>query len=159
MIHKLVAALSTRGRNSWFLEGLPKHGQTGCRHWSRRKRCLYSISQLFVLQPRGFRGHGSSFLLLVLPDATFPTRTGQRAICFSDAFTSTSCLLLLRLSHRWIPFDQARLPTTVSQILATFPLFERLPLSDRASMAGLLVATLDMLSCADSTDPHDQVTT
>jgi hypothetical protein len=47
----------------------------------------------------------------------------------------------------------------VSQILATFPLFERLPLSDRASMAGLLVATLDMLSCADSTDPHDQVTT
>jgi len=38
------------------------------------------------------------------------------------------------------------LPSPVGQILATFPLFERLPLSDRASMAGLLAATLDCLA-------------
>ena len=31
------------------------------------------------------------------------------------------------------------------QVLATFPLFERIPLSDRASMVGLLLATIDCL--------------
>lgn len=39
-----------------------------------------------------------------------------------------------------------QLPSPLGQILATFPLFERLPLSDRASMAGLLAATLDALA-------------
>lgn len=38
------------------------------------------------------------------------------------------------------------LPSPLGQILATFPLFERLPLADRASMAGLLAATLDCLA-------------
>lgn len=37
------------------------------------------------------------------------------------------------------------LPSPLGQIIATFPLFERIPLSDRASMAGLLLATIDCL--------------
>lgn len=41
------------------------------------------------------------------------------------------------------PFPQ--LPSPFGQVLATFPLFERIPLSDRASMVGLLLATIDCL--------------
>ena len=36
------------------------------------------------------------------------------------------------------------LPSPLGQVLATFPLFERLPLEDRASIIGLLFAILDM---------------
>ena len=35
------------------------------------------------------------------------------------------------------------LPSPLGQVLATIPYFERLPISDRASMAGLLLATID----------------
>uniref|UniRef100_A0A7S4AGI9 Amine oxidase domain-containing protein n=1 Tax=Pseudo-nitzschia australis TaxID=44445 RepID=A0A7S4AGI9_9STRA len=38
-----------------------------------------------------------------------------------------------------------QLPSPLGQVLATFPLFERIPLQDRASMLGLLVATVDCL--------------
>lgn len=38
-----------------------------------------------------------------------------------------------------------QLPSPLGQVLATFPLFERIPLADRASMVGLLVATIDCL--------------
>lgn len=38
----------------------------------------------------------------------------------------------------------ASLPSPLGQVLATFPLFERLPLADRASMVGLLYAMLDL---------------
>lgn len=38
-----------------------------------------------------------------------------------------------------------QLPSPLGQVLATFPLFERIPLQDRASMVGLLVATVDCL--------------
>jgi uncharacterized protein with NAD-binding domain and iron-sulfur cluster len=38
-----------------------------------------------------------------------------------------------------------QLPSPLGQVLATFPLFERIPLADRASMVGLLVATVDCL--------------
>ena len=38
----------------------------------------------------------------------------------------------------------ATLPSPLGQMLATFPLFERLPLADRASIAGLLYAILDL---------------
>lgn len=38
-----------------------------------------------------------------------------------------------------------QLPSPIGQILATFPLFERIPLQDRASMMGLLIATVDCL--------------
>ncbi|GAX27544.1 hypothetical protein FisN_13Hh371 [Fistulifera solaris] len=37
------------------------------------------------------------------------------------------------------------LPSPLGQVLATFPLFERIPLQDRASMVGLLLATVDCL--------------
>lgn len=37
------------------------------------------------------------------------------------------------------------LPSPLGQVLTTFPLFERVPLQDRASMLGLLVATVDCL--------------
>jgi len=38
-----------------------------------------------------------------------------------------------------------QLPSPLGQVLATFPLFERIPLQDRASMIGLLVATVDCI--------------
>ena len=46
---------------------------------------------------------------------------------------------LSQLSGQTFP----QLPSPLGQILATFPLFERLPLQDRASMVGLLLATVD----------------
>mmetsp|Transcript_31755 Transcript_31755/g.46839 ORF Transcript_31755/g.46839 Transcript_31755/m.46839 type:complete len:653 (-) Transcript_31755:41-1999(-) len=45
------------------------------------------------------------------------------------------------------PFPQ--LPSPLGQVLATFPLFERIPLADRASMVGLLLATIDCLGAED----------
>ena len=42
------------------------------------------------------------------------------------------------------------LPSPLGQVLATFPLFERIPLSDRASMVGLLLATIDCLGGDES---------
>jgi hypothetical protein len=48
-----------------------------------------------------------------------------------------------------------QLPSPLGQVLATFPLFERLPLEDRASMAGLLVATLDCLAFDEGGDGPD----
>ena len=35
------------------------------------------------------------------------------------------------------------LPSPLGQVLATIPYFERLPIADRASMVGLLIATID----------------
>lgn len=43
------------------------------------------------------------------------------------------------------------LPSPLGQIIATFPLFERIPLADRASMAGLLLATIDCLGGDEKT--------
>ena len=63
---------------------------------------------------------------------------------FSNAsFPEFNIPFLSSLSKQRIPNN---LPSPFGQILATFPLFERLPLSDRASMAGLLVATIDCLA-------------
>jgi uncharacterized protein with NAD-binding domain and iron-sulfur cluster len=42
------------------------------------------------------------------------------------------------------------LPSPLGQILATFPLFERIPLADRASVVGLLLATIDCLGGDES---------
>jgi len=52
------------------------------------------------------------------------------------------------------PFPQ--LPSPLGQVLATFPLFERLPLTDRVSMVGLLVATIDALGNVDDTKVQEQ---
>lgn len=43
------------------------------------------------------------------------------------------------------------LPSPLGQVLATIPYFERLPISDRASMAGLLLATIDCLGGDEET--------
>lgn len=43
------------------------------------------------------------------------------------------------------------LPSPLGQVIATFPLFERIPLADRASMAGLLLATIDCLGGDEKT--------
>ncbi|CAK9054156.1 Hypothetical protein SCF082_LOCUS29421, partial [Durusdinium trenchii] len=55
--------------------------------------------------------------------------------------------------------DLARLPV-FSKVLATFPLFERIPLVDRASMVGLLVATIDCLGSDDESvrEQYDRMT-
>ena len=51
------------------------------------------------------------------------------------------------------------LPSPLGQVLATFPLFERIPLSDRASMIGLLVATVDCLGGSEEVQrQYDRMT-
>jgi len=52
------------------------------------------------------------------------------------------------------------LPSPLGQVVATFPLFERIPLVDRASMAGLLLATVDCLGTEDETvkEQYDRMT-
>lgn len=61
---------------------------------------------------------------------------------FSDQkFPSVNLPFISQLSGMAIP----QLPSPLGQVLATFSLFERIPLKDRASMVGLLVATIDCL--------------
>jgi hypothetical protein len=61
---------------------------------------------------------------------------------FSDAkFPTTDIPFLSQLSGQTFP----TLPSPLGQVVATFPLFERIPLEDRASMIGLLLATIDCL--------------
>lgn len=61
---------------------------------------------------------------------------------FSDAkFPTTDIPFVSQLSGQTFP----TLPSPLGQIVATFPLFERIPLGDRASMIGLLLATIDCL--------------
>lgn len=58
-----------------------------------------------------------------------------------------------QLESQFNPNDIAlpSLPSPLGQIIATFPLFERIPLADRASMAGLLLATIDCLGGDEKT--------
>lgn len=42
-----------------------------------------------------------------------------------------------------------QLPSPLGQVMATIPYFERLPIADRASMVGLLLATIDCLGGSD----------
>jgi uncharacterized protein with NAD-binding domain and iron-sulfur cluster len=52
-----------------------------------------------------------------------------------------------------------QLPSPLGQIIATFPLFERIPLADRASMVGLLVATIDCLGADENVqEQYDRMT-
>jgi uncharacterized protein with NAD-binding domain and iron-sulfur cluster len=61
---------------------------------------------------------------------------------FSEAkFPKVNLPFLNQLSGQKVP----QLPSPLGQVLATFPLFERIPLADRASMIGLLGATVDCL--------------
>jgi len=51
------------------------------------------------------------------------------------------------------------LPSPIGQVIATFPLFERIPLKDRASMVGLLLATIDCLGGDEATkEAYDRMT-
>jgi hypothetical protein len=51
------------------------------------------------------------------------------------------------------------LPSPLGQVVATFPLFERIPLEDRASMAGLLLATIDCLGGDETVqEQYDRMT-
>lgn len=62
---------------------------------------------------------------------------------FSDANFNLNLPIDLPFFNSKDTFPQ--LPSPLGQVLATFPLFERIPLSDRASMVGLLLATIDCL--------------
>lgn len=62
---------------------------------------------------------------------------------FSDATFDLNLPFDLPFLNSKDPFPQ--LPSPLGQVLATFPLFERIPLADRASMVGLLLATIDCL--------------
>lgn len=66
-----------------------------------------------------------------------------------------------------LPFDTEngsvsipQLPSPLGQVLPTFPLFERIPLADRASMVGLLLATIDCLGTNSTTvqEQYDRMT-
>ena len=51
------------------------------------------------------------------------------------------------------------LPSPLGQVLATIPYFERLPLEDRASMVGLLIATIDCFGGDETTKAsYDRMT-
>jgi uncharacterized protein with NAD-binding domain and iron-sulfur cluster len=63
--------------------------------------------------------------------------------------------LLGSLSGTKIP----NLPSPLGQVIATFPLFERIPLQDRASMVGLLLATVDCLGGDETVqEQYDRMT-
>jgi uncharacterized protein with NAD-binding domain and iron-sulfur cluster len=51
----------------------------------------------------------------------------------------------------------ATLPSPLGQMLATFPMFERLPVADRASIAGLLYAILDLDRDAETFAAYDRM--
>ena len=51
-----------------------------------------------------------------------------------------------------------QLPSPLGQVFASFDNFKRLPLADRATMAGLLAATLDMQRDAESFAAYDRMT-
>jgi len=70
-------------------------------------------------------------------------------------FPKTDLPLLSQLSGRSLK----ALPSPLGQVLATFPLFERLPLQDRASMVGLLAATVDCFAGDESVQQkYDRMT-
>lgn len=67
----------------------------------------------------------------------------------------SSIPFLSSFSNQLIP----ELPSPLGQVIATFPLFERIPLADRASMVGLLVATVDCLGGdEDVQEKYDRMT-
>lgn len=75
---------------------------------------------------------------------------------FSEGvFPENSLPILGQLSGQSFP----QLPSPLGQVLATFPLFERIPLADRASMIGLLLATVDCLGNDESVQrKYDRMT-
>lgn len=75
---------------------------------------------------------------------------------FSKAkFPTTDIPFLSQLSGQTFP----TLPSPLGQVVATFPLFERIPLEDRASMIGLLLATIDCLGNDESVqEEYDRMT-
>lgn len=75
---------------------------------------------------------------------------------FTDAtFPNINLPFLSSLSGQKLP----NLPSPLGQVLATFPLFERIPLPDRASMIGLLIATVDCLGGDETVqEQYDRMT-
>lgn len=75
---------------------------------------------------------------------------------FSEAkFPTIDLPFLKQFSEQKFP----TLPSPLGQVIATFPLFERIPLEDRASMAGLLLATIDCLGSDESVqEQYDRMT-
>lgn len=75
---------------------------------------------------------------------------------FSETkFPQTDLPFLSSLAGQAFP----QLPSPLGQVLATFPLFERIPLADRASMVGLLLATVDCLGNDESVQrKYDRMT-
>ena len=54
--------------------------------------------------------------------------------------------------------DAPALPSPLGQVLATFENFERMPLSDRATMAGLLLAVIDFTRDEKTFEAYDRMT-
>jgi len=76
------------------------------------------------------------------PDGLEATAPVFSDVKFPDLLPGSSNIpFLSQLSGQTVP----ALPSPLGQIIATFPLFERIPLADRASMVGLLLATIDCL--------------
>lgn len=79
---------------------------------------------------------------------------------FAEAKLPPLPFLPKELNERLADAAFPTLPSPLGQVLATFPLFERLPLADRASMVGLLVATVDALGAEDEAvrEAYDRTT-
>jgi uncharacterized protein with NAD-binding domain and iron-sulfur cluster len=75
---------------------------------------------------------------------------------FSKAkFPTIDLPFLKQFSEQTFP----TLPSPLGQVIATFPLFERIPLQDRGSMVGLLLATIDCLGSDESVqEEYDRMT-
>ena len=76
-------------------------------------------------------------------EATAPVFTDAK---FPSTIPNLPPFLASFIEGRSIPNN---LPSPLGQVLATFTLFERLPIVDRISMIGLLVATVDCLGSND----------
>jgi uncharacterized protein with NAD-binding domain and iron-sulfur cluster len=76
-------------------------------------------------------------------EATAPVFTNAK---FPSTIPNVPRFLASFIEGRPIPNN---LPSPLGQVLATFTLFERLPIVDRISMIGLLIATVDCLGSND----------
>lgn len=100
--------------------------------------------------PDGLEATAPVFSLATLPTLSLPSAV-------EDLLPASITDQIKDLTGGGVPLPE--LPSPFGQVLATFPLFERIPLSDRASMAGLLLATLDALGGSEETmEAYDRMT-
>lgn len=133
----IIDALPDPTGKTPYLSKTGKPVEAGTRgFWKDYPNINRLCSELGLLESEVFTDFtNSSFYSPDGLEATAPVFSNAKFPDFGDLpFLST-------LSNQKLP----DLPSPLGQVLATFPLFERIPIPDRASMVGLLVATIDCL--------------